>query len=503
MKRRTFVRNAGLTFVAGATDLLPRALGQSTTPSEARFLGITVLPEYIQSEGVDGVLNNLVHRVGANAVAVSPYVMAESDRETGNREPPGDAGAGSVRLLDRPLWGKREVWVTTAPSFVPNKKLYRGLRYQPPEPSPITKSQGPIVGDFIRTAGQSGLKVYFQVQAAIPPGYRVQFGGPTKEDRPRLPDGSLPAKRLAKNGSLASKEILGYEHALIRDLFTQYPDIDGMRFDWPEYPPYFLDSVFLDFSEHARQAADILGFDFGSMQKDVVGLYKKIHGGLRDADLVSWMEADAGRYGLLRALSDKPGIGEFIRFKAVLVEKMLAGFRKVMDATGGAEKEMLPNAFPPPWTIASGMDFSRVARHSTAISVKLYTMHWPMMLRFYGDQIMAANPGLSSDLLARALVQLLDIADDEGFESLEAYTYPSPDVPHPVGELAQKRKILQAQRDAGNTPVYVLAHGYGPIDDFRRRMQVAHEAGQHGFWVNRYAYLTNEKLDIIGEVARS
>ena len=101
---------------------------------EPRFLGITVLPEYIQSETIDGVLDKLVHVVGATAVAISPYVMEEADEKTGNREPPADAGAGSVRKLDRPLWGKRELYVRTAPSFVPDRKLYEGLRYQPPPP---------------------------------------------------------------------------------------------------------------------------------------------------------------------------------------------------------------------------------------------------------------------------------------------------------------------------------------------------------------------------------
>lgn len=79
------------------------------------------------------------------------------------------------------------------------------------------------------------MKVYFQVQAAIPPGYRVQFGGPVDDDRARLPDGSIPTKRLDKNGSLASPHILEYGEALLRDLVTQYPGIDGIRIDWPEY----------------------------------------------------------------------------------------------------------------------------------------------------------------------------------------------------------------------------------------------------------------------------
>ena len=84
------------------------------------FVGITVMPEFVQNEGVQPVLDNLVHLARANAVATSPYVMEPADEKTGSREPPIDAGAGSVRLLDRPLWGRRELFVRTAPAFVPN-----------------------------------------------------------------------------------------------------------------------------------------------------------------------------------------------------------------------------------------------------------------------------------------------------------------------------------------------------------------------------------------------
>jgi hypothetical protein len=146
------------------------------------------------------------------------------------------------------------------------------------------------------------------------------------------------------------------------------------------------------------------------------------------------------------------------------------------------------------------MDFRRVGRFSSAISCKLYTMHWPMILRFYGDQILAANPGLDNRLLTKFLVRALDIADDGGFERLEDYSYPGPDTPHPVGNDAMTRKIRQAQADAGDTPVYVLAHGYGPVEDFRRRLVVAKEAGKHGYWVNRYGYLNDRKLEVIREV---
>ena len=50
----------------------------------------------------------------------------------------------------------------------------------------MTRRDGHVVGDLIRAAQGRHLKVYLQIQAAIPPGYRVQFGGPTDDDRPRL-----------------------------------------------------------------------------------------------------------------------------------------------------------------------------------------------------------------------------------------------------------------------------------------------------------------------------
>ena len=73
-------------------------------------------------------------------------------------------------------------------------------------------------------------------------------------------------------------------------------------------------------------------------------------------------------------------------------------------------------------------------------------------------------------------------------------------MPHPVGERAQARKIRQAQRDAGRTPVLTLCHGYGPLEDFRRRLRVAWDASPHGIWVNRYAYLSDDKIRAIGQL---
>ena len=36
------------------------------------LVGVTVMPEYFQVEGVDGVLDNLTRRAGVTAIATSP-----------------------------------------------------------------------------------------------------------------------------------------------------------------------------------------------------------------------------------------------------------------------------------------------------------------------------------------------------------------------------------------------------------------------------------------------
>jgi hypothetical protein len=78
----------------------------------------------------------------------------------------------------------------------------------------------------------------------------------------------------------------------------------------------------------------------------------------------------------------------------------------------------------------------------------------------------------------------------------------SPYVMEPTDEATGGREpALDAA--AGECPVYTLAHGYGPEDDFQRRFEVAWHASPHGVWLNRYGYLSNAKLKIVGNVANN
>ncbi len=455
--------------------------------SADKLVGITVLPEWAQVEGVGPLLDNLQHRAGAKAIATSPYVLAPADEASGVREPPADAGAGEVRLLDRDLFGKRALFCRAAPSYRANPKHYRGLRYQPAPPSDLTESDGATVGEFIAAAKRRGLEVWLQVQAAIPPGYRVQFGGPEADDVPLLPDGSMAAGRVDKNGSLASPHIKAYVAALLADLAEAYPLVDGFRVDWPEYPPYTLDSIFLDFSDHAMRAGQRLGYDTARMRADTDAVRRQLLGELTDGDLGSLRSADfTDRY---------PGLGDLFALKADIVVEFVRDLRSAIPAG----MKLAPQAFPPPWNAVSGFDYGRVGTFSDAIGVKLYTMHWPMMLRFYADTLASANPGLDRGLLARRLVDLIGTGGPRP-DAIDDLRYPEPEEQHPVGADAQSKKIAEAQQAAGACPVFPFAHAYGPIEDFAARAAVAWTAGVDGMWVNRYGYLSDAKLDRLGEL---
>ena len=278
------------------------------------------------------------------------------------------------------------------------------------------------------------------MQAAIPPGYRVQFGGPAEDDRPRLPDGRIPPRRVANNGSLASPHIRDYTEALIRDLCRAYPEIDGIRVDWPEYPPYLLDDVFLDFGPPAQRAAERLGFPFETHAARCRGrLYR-----LLARRAARTPNAGRRRWPASRAswtcCGSRP---RWWRNCWRVSARALRGRRSGQ----GTHAQRLPAAVqrsPPAWT------YARAARCSAAISVKLYTMHWPMMLRFYGDALREANPGAERDaLVVRALARWFDISDDGAPARLADYRYPEPEERHPVGLEAQARKIAQARADAG------------------------------------------------------
>ena len=205
---------------------------------------------------------------------------------------------------------------------------------------------------------------------------------------------------------------------------------------------------------------------------------------------------------LLRDIVRHPGVLDWLDAKARIVTRFIASCRDALATETGGRIALMPQAFPPPFALFSGFDYAAVARlRVPAIGVKLYTMHWPMMARSYGEEIARQSRECDQRRLGGDIVGFLGLSDDAVDRgALETVRYPEPDERHPVGAQAQRRKIRVAQADAGDVPVYAFAHGYGPLADVKARTAVAFEAAGGRIWLNRYGYLSDEKLDAVGEV---
>jgi hypothetical protein len=466
------------------------------TKTSERFLGITVLGDFILSEGAENVLENLT-RIGATAVACNPTVTAEADESNGSFQPPIDGGS-SPRVFDRPLFGKTSLWVRSGVSYHPNAEHYKDSAYAPRQPNDLTDAHGAVIGEFIDGAVARGIKVYFQVGAVQPSKLR-------DEDRPRLPSGELAGDRMADTGSLASPAIRAFNRAYVRDLFETYPQVSGFRPDWPEYPCYTLSEVFADFSPHVETWAGTHGFDFAMIQSDVAEFYNFLHGDLTSNMLRDFVTPDRGKFTIISLLKRFPGVAEWLRLKSALSNDVLRDWREAITESGGADKELSANAFMPPYTIATGLDFAGAADICDAVSPKLYTMHWSQMVKFWGDEILAACDDLDEEPLVRTLAHLMDLCEGgEGGRKIDDYGYPHPDEPHPIPNEPQRRKIREVI-DAvnGRALVTPLVHGYGPPDDFARRLRLVVESEADGLWINRYGYLGEEKLESIREICGS
>ena len=91
-------------------------------------------------------------------------------------------------------------------------------------------------------------------------------------------------------------------------------------------------------------------------------------------------------------------------------------------------------------------------------------------------------------------------SDATRYGALVSIRYPEPDEAHAAGAAEQARKIRCAALAASPVPVWAFAHGYGPVGDFARRAQIAFEAADGRLFVNRYGYLSDDKLDALGRV---
>ena len=463
-------------------------------------LGITVMPEWFACEGIDAVLDR-VAAVGATAIATSPYVLEPARDGEGGREPPIDAGAGRVRPLDRPLYGRHELWVRTAPSFRHDFARYAGLTYRPSPPTALTPRDGDVLDLTIEATTARGVEVLLQVMAASPPGYRVQFSTLREEDECLGPDRRPVSGRVDRNGSFASPAVRDYTATLVAELAQRYPGVAGFRLDWPEYPPYSFRSALFDFNPAVTAMMARNVHDPGAVARDVRVWSDALAGEFRSA-------ASKGA-GALRgvfasegwqALVDGRGpLEPVLDAKADAVRGLIASVREALDTVPGPRRRLELQAFPPPFPRMSGFPIARLDGLADAVGIKLYTMHWPMIARFWARDLLGNAPGPEVDAATAAFAEAFGFVDQpvDGAKLV----YPEPEAPHPAGANAQRDKLRSASSLAGRVPTIAFAHTYGPLDDVLARYRIAASAGLP-VWLNRYGYLSDAKLAAIAAERR-
>lgn len=458
-----------------------------TSPGR-RSLGITVMPDFAQSEGVARVIENVAGRLGCDVICTMPSVAERCPEGVGAREPPADAGAGLARTLDRPLWGDKAIWMRTAPSFAPNRELYRGSPFAPPEPDALTAREGKVVSALLSAARRAGLSTQLQIMAAAPPSIRVQNRECSGGDEPLTVFGHPVPNRVDANISLASAGLRAHMRALITDLLANYPECDALRFDWPEYPPYALDSLLFDFSAAAVARGQELGHDVERIRHRAIEALKALRASQKTLASLT-----------IAGLERESWAADLLAFRSAIVSDYVAALTAMVREASGGRAEVVMQAFPPPLNRLSGFDFARIDGIPDEVSVKHYTMHWPMIERGYIERL-AALTGIPPGAIFEKLHGWLGLNGHA--RSFEELRYPEPDEPHPAGDDALRRTVEIAAGALSQSRLSIIAHGYGPLDDVERRFRALLSGPCQRVHINRYGYLSDEKIGRLGPAWR-
>ena len=471
-------------------------------------LGIVVTPAEVQFEGLETVLDNVAERAGASMVSTTLGVFEPVADGEGQREPPLDV-LGHGRLLDRPLWGRRSLWVRSYVPSDPDPDLYAGLPYPAPKAAPRPELRIDVPRLIVDGARARGLGVSVRINPynlpSLPGGQTVHYGdGANVEgDRPVRIDGSVADSVLAGHGCLNNPNVRALGRARMRDALRRYPDVDAVYIDWAEYTCYFLEDAFTCFCPHCESAARARGLDWERVVGDVRAAWDGLHR-LTPETLALAARAGSEPAILAGLLIERPGVGEWLRLKAASVAAAVADLRATMDAEGGRGVALGANGFAPPWSHLTGFEPAILGRECQELLGKLFTFHWPMIVRWYAESILRWNPTLAEGEVIAAVRAALDLPSwqTEHRRTLADYGMPLPDEPHLLTRESLIRKTDQLVALARGTGAAVAAyvHSYRPADEWREVLRAAKASRADTCWVQRYGYLSDEKLDIIREV---
>lgn len=455
------------------------------------FLGIIVTPANVQSEGLEPVMDNLT-RLGATALGLDPWLLQPAAPGSGARMPDLHID-GYERLLGRPLWGKRELYVTSHLVYEPDHVLYDATAYAPPAAAPPDLDRT-VPQKMIAAAHARGMEAHMGIAPFLPPAVR-------DADRPVRVDGQpVQPPLVADSACLNSPDARAYALAFITDTVGHYPDVDGLILDWAEFGAYRLQDHFTCFCARCAARARELGYKWDEIHRDVSALWEALHR-LTPRKLARARRLLANPTELVALLAAYPGWLAFFRFKAACVACFYRDVRRRLGEAGRGAITLSARGWVSPWNLSSGTDYRQLAAICDAVLPKLFTFDHAVVPRWMGQTLLQWNPALGESALLDTITAWLNLPDDVAGRSFADYHIPAPEERHPVRMTAYRPRLDEtvAQVD-GKARCYPITHPYLPDAQWKRMVAVVRDSGVDGMWVNFYSYLTESKMEALRQL---
>ncbi len=466
--------------------------------------GIIITTAELATEGAGAVLDAIA-ATGATAITTTTSVVVPADTQTDLREPPIDI-AGHRRALDRPIWGRSSTWVHRYVAHPPDPDLWRSLPW--PEP-PLAPEAVRIdhARQAIDAARDRGLRVHLNFAPyALPGGDARREGMPTNDElriqyRPVRFIGGIHAEGISWVGCINNPTVRHYGRVRLTELLRHYGDVDGIALEWVEFTVHFLDKLFTCFCDHCRAQAIALGYDWDEITGAVRILWDSLHALTEDQIRAIIGSGDWGDL-VVDPEEMHAGFVAWLNFKADSVALAIDDLRQTMAELGAGH--LIVSAAEPaaPWGRMSGAGYPEANRGLAAQRVKLYSGQWLMMAGWWANTLLTWNRGsaLTPDLAVRAAMSLFGIQFEEAPATLEPdmLTMPGAGESHNLTPESYTHRIETAiALRERQPPILPLLHAYRTAEEFARLLECIRPFAEHGMWVHRYGYLSDEKLDIL------
>jgi hypothetical protein len=423
-------------------------------------------------------------------------------------DPPTTADGAPGEAPPAASWGGGRAGTVWA--FSPNHTVYRRWGVEPPpDPEPSFPLRRERLTQLLEGAKRRGWSVYI-----FEPGSGV---GPPA---PGLPGAGGPA--ITDEGRRRAYL------ARIEDTVSQFPQIDGIILDGPEWgyeiAPGHRSNLFDDLPPAVEPAAQALGFDYGRLVGAKDRLYQRLHKLTRE---VATLNASGGAFGGAALFGNDPGIVAWLAFRARALTAFYRQVHALTEALTRARGRQLKLAIgprTPAFAPLCGYDFPAMSPLFDLVLPKLYI--WNRGFDgFYGtvgryvETLMDWNPGLwepEAFAAVRALFGIVlpspdpDARPGQGVAALRELERGFPDAFFREVVADETRRSIAAADgyawkvlpwvDSGRRP-----HAGDPVTahDLRRLLLAAKEGGARHFLYHNHGHLTAAEWTVITELCGS